>query len=139
MISHLLINSLSLSSYEAHFLELFIHLLFLLFSLSLLPDPQELDHTLSVYSGVDELSNRHLFNSCDLIFVLVFIYLSPFLCFDLICVTLFVMGLCELRVDNSQGQIKQKESSTKHEGHEEYPDDVSEALLHVSLDITPSF
>lgn len=105
VIAHLLINSFSLSSYKVHFLELFIHLLLLLLCLSLLPHPQELDHALGVYSGVDELSNRHLLDSCDLIIVLVVIYLSPFLCFDHVCVTLFVVGLCELGVNNSQGQI----------------------------------
>jgi hypothetical protein len=51
---------------------------------------------------------------------------------------LFV-SLGELRIDDSQGQVQQKEGSNEDQGQEVQKDDVSVGLLHLLLDITPSF
>ena len=54
-------------------------------------------------------------------------------------VLLLLVCLCELGVDNSQGQVQKEESSNEHQGQEVAKDPRRERLLHLSLDITPSF
>ena len=51
---------------------------------------------------------------------------------------LLVLGLSEFGVDDSEGQIKQEESSDDHDEHEQDPHTSIVSNLDVSLDLTPS-
>lgn len=137
MLAHLVVNLLSLGSNQAFFPELLVRLLLIFVSLLLLPEPQKLNHSLSVDSGVDELSNCHGLLGCD--FIPIIVMHNNLFGFNTICGTLLILGLSKFGVDNSKGQVEQEESTSEYKGDEEYPDNVSKALLHVSLDLTPSF
>ena len=54
-------------------------------------------------------------------------------------VLLLLVSLSELGVDNSQCQVQQEESSNEHQWEEVAEDPRRERLLHLSLDVTPSF
>ena len=51
---------------------------------------------------------------------------------------MLVLRLSKLRVDDSKGQVKQKESTYDHNEHEQNPNVGGERYLNISLDLTPS-
>lgn len=69
MLPHFIIDSISFGHYLVHLLKPLVHLIIDFVSFSLLPRSQEVDHSFGVDSGINELSNCHLFFSSYLIFI----------------------------------------------------------------------
>jgi hypothetical protein len=109
-------------------------------SLDFLPHSQKLNHLLCIDSSRDELSYRHL--------VLPFHHVSVNVVYKVhltslsdrfpICHLLLLVRFCKLRVDNSQSQVQQEESSNEHEGHKEKGHTERIRILHQTLDVTPA-
>ena len=61
MLPHFIIDSISFGHYLVHMFKPLVHLIIVFVSFSLLPRSKEVDHSFGVDSGINELSDCHLF------------------------------------------------------------------------------